>query len=67
MAGTGNIISVEIPLKVILFIAYLFWGMMISLQPPFYPAEATKKGATPSQVIKAAISNYSPLIIIMHF
>lgn len=29
--------------------AYLFWGMMISLQPPFYPAEAERKGATPSQ------------------
>lgn len=23
--------------------------MLISLQPPFYPAEAEKKGATPSQ------------------
>ena len=32
------------------FLAFLFWGLMISLQPPFYPAEATKKGATPSQV-----------------
>ena len=30
--------------------AYVVWGLLISLQPPFYPQEAEKKGATPSQV-----------------
>ena len=29
---------------------YLVWGVMISLQPPFYPKEAEAKGASPSQV-----------------
>ena len=31
--------------------AYLVWGLLVSLQPPFYPQEAEKKGASPSQVI----------------
>ena len=30
--------------------AYIVWGALISLQPPFYPTEAELKGATPSQV-----------------
>ena len=30
--------------------AYLAWGLMFSIQPPFYPKEAEAKGATPSQV-----------------
>ena len=30
--------------------AYIVWGALISLQPPFYPTEAEKKGATPAQV-----------------
>ena len=25
--------------------AYIVWGALISLQPPFYPTEAEKKGA----------------------
>ena len=29
--------------------AYLVWGLMFSIQPPFYPKEAEAKGATPSQ------------------
>jgi len=29
--------------------AYVVWGALISLQPPFYPTEAEKKGATPAQ------------------
>ena len=37
-------------LAVLLVIAYIVWGALISLQPPFYPTEAEKKGATPSQV-----------------
>ena len=28
---------------------YLTLGLLISLQPPFFPSEAEKKGATPSQ------------------
>ncbi len=34
----------------IYFLAYIVWGLLLSLQPPFYPSEAEKKGATPSQV-----------------
>ncbi len=30
--------------------AYIVWGLLLSLQPPFYPSEAERKGATPSQV-----------------
>ena len=30
--------------------AYIVWGILISLQPPFYPLEAEKKGAEPHQV-----------------
>ena len=37
-------------LGVLLVLAYIVWGSLISLQPPFYPTEAEKKGATPSQV-----------------
>lgn len=33
-----------------LFLAYFVWGLMFSIQPPFYPKEAEAKGATPSQV-----------------
>ena len=40
--------------------AYVVWGALISLQPPFYPTEAEKKGATPSEVY----SSYQiPLLI----
>ena len=31
-------------------IAYVLWGCNISIQPPIYPREAERKGATPSQV-----------------
>ena len=37
--------------------AYCVWGLLISLQPPFYPQEAEKKGASPSQV-KPFFKNY---------
>ena len=30
-------------------LAYIGWGLLLSLQPPFYPLEAELKGATPSQ------------------
>ena len=40
----------KLVLIVLLVIAYLVWGSIISLQPPFYPKEAEAKGATPSQV-----------------
>lgn len=29
--------------------AYIGWGLLLGLQPSFYPSEAEKKGATPSQ------------------
>ena len=34
----------------IFFSAYVVWGILIALQPPFYPMEAEKKGAKPHQV-----------------
>ena len=30
--------------------SFIIWGLYFALQPPFYPSEAEKKGATPSQV-----------------
>ena len=33
-------------------LGYLTWGLLIALQPPFYPYEAEQKGATPQQVLK---------------
>ncbi len=36
----------------IFFAGYVVWGMLFSVQPPFYPGEAEKKGATPAQVGK---------------
>jgi len=30
-------------------VGYTTWGLLISLQPPFYPLEAENKGATPRQ------------------
>ncbi len=36
----------------IFFVGYVVWGMLFSVQPPFYPGEAEKKGATPAQVGK---------------
>ena len=29
--------------------SYVCWGLLLSLLPPFYPTEAEKKGARPSQ------------------
>ena len=31
-------------------VANIFWGLYFALLPPFYPSEAEKKGASPSQV-----------------
>ena len=50
IAGTAIKVFPRNSYDICTFLAFLFWGLMISLQPPFYPAEATKKGATPSQV-----------------
>ena len=49
-----NIMSAKkkVVLIVLLVIAYLVWGSIISLQPPFYPKEAEAKGVTPSQVCR---------------
>ena len=30
-------------------LSYISWGLLLSLLPPFYPTEAEKKGATPSE------------------
>ena len=30
--------------------SFTVWGLIISLQPAFYPSEAEAKGATPSEV-----------------
>ena len=32
-----------------LHLVYISLGLLISLQPPFYPSEAEKMGATPAQ------------------
>ena len=37
-------------LSISIVFAETIWGVLISLPPPFYPSEAEKKGATPSQV-----------------
>ncbi len=29
---------------------YMTWGTLFSVQPPFFPTEAEKKGSTPSEV-----------------
>jgi len=36
-------------LSISIVFAFTIWGVLISLTPPFYPSEAEKKGATPSQ------------------
>lgn len=47
--------------------AYIGWGLLLSLQPSFYPTEAEKKGATPSQygfvfgVINLAALIFAPI------
>ena len=46
---------------VILTISYVIWGFTISLTTPFYPGEAEKKGATPSQVRNNFLQNYIPI------
>ena len=48
----GAIVSAQkkLVLIILLVIAYLVWGSMISILPPVYPKEAEAKGATPSQV-----------------
>ena len=43
---------------VTLTISYIIWGSTISLTPPFYPGEAEKKGATPSQVRNDFLQKY---------
>ncbi len=40
------------------FAGYVVWGMLFSVQPPFYPGEAEKKGATPAQVGKRNILSH---------
>ena len=40
---------------------------MISLQPPFYPSEAEKKGAKPTEVSKKKCQIYNPLKIWFFF
>ena len=42
---------------------YLVWGLLFSLQPPFYPREAEAKGATPSQV--QVTSNKNQLVLFL--
>ncbi|TRY80723.1 hypothetical protein TCAL_12990 [Tigriopus californicus] len=48
-------------------IAYISWGLLLSLQPAFYPIEAESKGATPSQyglvfgIVSLAAFIFSPI------
>ena len=39
-------------------LAYISWGLLISLQPAFYPTEAEAVGATPSQVLFPSVVIY---------
>ena len=41
----------RIVLSAVLVPAYVSWGALISLIPPFYPSEAENRGATPTEVI----------------
>ena len=42
--------SSKVPLVVIMFLYAINVGALMSLQAPFYPLEAQKKGATPAEV-----------------
>ncbi len=33
----------------LLYVVYIALGLLLSLQPPFYPSEAEKKGAKPAE------------------
>ena len=47
-------------LAISIVFAETIWGVLISLPPPFYPSEAEKKGATPSQVrFTSSFKDYS--------
>ena len=37
-------------LSSVLVVAYVSWGALISLIPPFFPSEAEKRGATSTEV-----------------
>ncbi len=39
-------------------LAYFGWGLILAVMPPFYPSEAEKKGATPSQVVLLLLFHY---------
>ena len=45
----SNIQFVKYSFKYKFFTASIGWGLLISLQPPFYPKEAEERGASPSQ------------------
>ena len=51
--------SRTIYLAIFLVCAFIVWGASISLQPTFYPTEAEKRGATPSQVNDIAVIIYT--------
>ena len=36
-------------IQTVIFSAFTGWGCILAIQPPFYPLEAEKKGARPSQ------------------
>ena len=36
-------------IQIVIFSAFTGWGCILAIQPPFYPLEAEKKGARPSQ------------------
>ena len=39
-----------IVLSLVLAVAYVSWGALISLIPPFFPSEAEKRGASSTEV-----------------
>ena len=44
--STGKTIA----LSLVLGVAYVSWGALISLIPPFFPSEAEKRGASSTEV-----------------
>jgi len=49
MGGNGEMNAAQIELCILLCLVYVTWGLTDSIQAPFYPIEATAKGATASQ------------------
>ena len=53
------------------FSAYVTWGLILSIQPAFFPIEAAKRGATPKEVpfkyhsLSKLVNVLNPLLVSM--